>query len=596
MGLGRTYQKSLKLLCLAVFVSEVISNPDPGKWDFKDLTQDDNYIGVVKNAYNGSRVDIRIGCSSSGPRTQNVTIGFVLRRTICWEEYFAASAEQAHQFWRQYYDRPESQFFEEDLPAGYRPDYIKLHPEFTTECTDVINVHPHVMPMLQGDTLPPPTTSFTEPFQGDSSSMVLDAEDPPSEKSSVKSETEPRVKRDLVGNPPVYKRDAGSSVVANPPVYTMEKEGIYLLVVRVAAVPPLQPITASVHVEIKGEGGYLSVTDWPMLPFYASMCGVYVLLGLVWLIICAMYWRDILRIQFWIGAVIFLGMLEKAMFTSEYQNINSTGQATEGLIIAAELVSALKRTLARMLVIIVSLGFGIVKPRLGPTLHRVVGTGALYFVLASAESILRVIHPKNDFSNRVILAAVPLSVLDASICWWVFSSLIQTTRTLRLRRNLVKLGLYKHFTNTLIFNVLASVVFMLWSIKYHRVVNCLTEWRDLWVDDAFWHLLFSALLCVIMVLWRPSNNNQRYAFTPLLDEDDDYSSEEEILYNGEAWGGEVKMRGKQTSRPDTPEGADPEEDPLKWVEENIPDVEGALPVIDSEEEIETTKVEISKLM
>ena len=42
-------------------------------------------------------------------------------------------------------------------------------------------------------------------------------------------------------------------------------------------------------------------------------------------------------------------------------------------------------------------------------------------------------------------------------------------------------------------------------------------------------------------------------------------------------------------------GADPELDPLKWVEENIPDMEGALPIIDSEEEIETTKEEISKL-
>merc|ERR1719348_846035 len=288
------------------------------------------------------------------------------------------------------------------------------------------------------------------------------------------------------------------------------------------------------------------------------------------------------------------------MFTSEYSNINNSGRATEGLILSAEIVSCAKRTLARMLVIIVSLGFGIVKPRLGPTLNRVVGTGGLYFVLASTESILRVVHPKNDFSNKVILAAVPLSVLDASICWWVFASLIQTTRTLRLRRNLVKLRLYKHFTNTLIFNVLASVVFMLWSIKYHRVVNCLKEWKDLWVDDAFWHLLFSTLLCVIMVLWRPSNNNQRYAFTPLLDEEEDYSSEEEILYNGEAWaegGTEIKMRGtNKGSRPETPEGADPELDPLKWVEENISDVEGALPVIDSEEEIETTKVEISKLM
>ena len=114
---------------------------------------------------------------------------------------------------------------------------------------------------------------------------------------------------------------------------------------------------------------------------------------------------------------------------------------------------------------------------------------------------------------------------------WVFSALIQTTRTLRLRRNLVKLSLYKHFTNTLIFAVVSSIIFMLWSIKYHKVVDCLTEWRDLWVDEAFWHLLFSVILCVIMILWRPSQNNQRYAFTPLLDREEDYSSDEDVLYN-----------------------------------------------------------------
>ena len=105
----------------------------------------------------------------------------------------------------------------------------------------------------------------------------------------------------------------------------------------------------------------------------------------------------------------------------------------------------------------------------------------------------------------------------------------------------------------------------------------------------------------------------RYAFTPLLDRDEDYSSDDEddILYS-DAWDG-LKMRGKKDYRPDTPDGethsntehilqrwnklsgADPELDPLKWVEENIPDMDGALPIIDSEEEIETTKEEISKL-
>ena len=45
-------------------------------------------------------------------------------------------------------------------------------------------------------------------------------------------------------------------------------------------------------------------------------------------------------------------------------------------------------------------------------------------------------------------------------------------------------------------------------------------------------------------------------------------------------------------------GANAEDDPLRWVEENIPataDNENPLPVLDSEEEIETTRFELSKM-
>ena len=93
--------------------------------------------------------------------------------------------------------------------------------------------------------------------------------------------------------------------------------------------------------------GYLSITDWPLLPFYSVMCAVYVLLGLCWLVACSMHWREILRLQFWIGGVIFLGMVEKAMFTAEYQNIHNSGKTTQSLILAAEIVSCAKRSIAR---------------------------------------------------------------------------------------------------------------------------------------------------------------------------------------------------------------------------------------------------------
>lgn len=39
---------------------------------------------------------------------------------------------------------------------------------------------------------------------------------------------------------------------------------------------------------------------------------------------------------------------------------------------------------------------------------------------------------------------------------------------------------------------------------------CLQDWRELWIDDAFWRFLFSIILLVIMFLWRPSANNQRW--------------------------------------------------------------------------------------
>ena len=38
-----------------------------------------------------------------------------------------------------------------------------------------------------------------------------------------------------------------------------------------------------------------------------------------------------------------------------------------------------------------------------------------------------------------------------------------------------------------------------------------------------------------------------------------------------------------------------EDDPMKWIEEHIPESENPLPVLDSEEELETTNFQFSKM-
>uniref|UniRef100_A0AAY4E306 GOST seven transmembrane domain-containing protein n=1 Tax=Denticeps clupeoides TaxID=299321 RepID=A0AAY4E306_9TELE len=344
-----------------------------------------------------------------------------------------------------------------------------------------------------------------------------------------------------------------------------------------------------VSVVMKGTHGFISVTDWPLMIFYMVMCVVYILFALLWFIWSACYWKDLLRIQFWIAGVIFLGMVEKAVFCAEYENTNAVGAASQGLLVFAELVSALKRTLARLLVIIVSLGYGIVKPRLGTVMHRVVGLGVLYFAFAAIEGVLRITGGRDN--GPALIMAIILAVFDSCSVWFIsfWINLAQTIKTLKLRRNPVKLSLYRHFTNTLIFAIIASIFFMVWTTKKFHLTDCQSDWMELWVDDAFWRFLFSIILLVIMFLWRPSANNQRYAFTPLMDDSDDEEIEEFLVSANLGLGRDVSC-SLQSSRF--------QDEDLKWVEENIPtslsDV--ALPVLlDSDEEIMTTQYEMSKM-
>ncbi|CAL8289001.1 unnamed protein product [Gadus morhua 'NCC'] len=399
------------------------------------------------------------------------------------------------------------------------------------------------------------------------------------------------------------------------------EDGPYLFIVKVQPIlrrgEDVEDSTFSftMKVEMKGSHDYSSPADWPLMMFFMVMCIVYVLFGALWLFWSACYWRDLLRIQFWIGAVIILGMLEKAVFYSEHQSIRYQGDFVIGAAIFGELLSALKRSLARILFLIVSLGYGIVRPRLGTTVHRLAAVGLLYLLFSSVEGVLRV---TGGFNGTVALVAnLSLSLIDSCVMWGpgfvvvrstrrfsltssssshIFISLSQTTRLLKLRRNVVKLSLYQHFTNTLIFSVVASIIFIIWTTKVFKMVECQTGWRDLWVDDAFWRLLFSTILLVIMVLLRPSANSQRFSHSPLIDEDDDEEEAKEPMLN-EAFEG-MKMRGSKPDTNGSQKLLSKEDEDLKWVEENIPTTvaDVALPaMLDEEEEILKTKMERSKM-
>ncbi|XP_017468882.1 PREDICTED: transmembrane protein 87A isoform X2 [Rhagoletis zephyria] len=558
--LGRKLLLVLKaVLLVSLLAPATQAKSDPGKTT-KTLTPNANVAREQRPLLASSKIKVHIECDTH--EQLDVVVTWTLFERQCW------------------YDKrlPESLYnaYEEQLLLQNKSDsgFIAMDTK-----NSICPMHPILLPER-----PWPV--------GDANVAAASgvAEDAAKSSGTSAAQTSGKTQTNTLKHPTPYAKT----------IITIGRDGIYDLTLKIEAIKATDSsdFSALVQVDIVGpDGGYLSAIDHPLLAFYGIMCVVYVIFGIIWLFVSFTQWRDLLRIQFWIGGVILLGMLEKAFFYAQYYSLNTTGVPVQGAELVAEFVSCAKRTLARMLVIIMSLGFGIVKPRLGPMLHRVVGVGALYFVLACVESYLRVTSTKTD---EQLVAAIPLAVLDTGICWWIFTSLVQTTRTLRLRRNMVKLSLYRHFTNTLIFAVIASVMFMLYALHVRKTQNCTPIWRNIWIDTAFWHVLFSVLLLVIMILWRPTNNNQRYAFTPLLDAPEDEDDDEEDQFVADAYG--VKMRNSHTNGgtktpPNSQRGTTTEEDDLRWVEENIPSsmADPALPVLDSDEEIINTKFEVSKM-
>jgi len=289
--------------------------------------------------------------------------------------------------------------------------------------------------------------------------------------------------------------------------------GVYILVFSNCG--DFKDASVSGSVIVKNSYGFLPGNEYHKLPFYGWLALIYVCLALLWMGLSFRWWRELFHIQYCIAAVILLGLLEAFVWWIFLNDWNNSGVRGTFIFFIAILSSVVKSVLSYMLVLVASLGWGVTRPYLDrDTVTKVQAITAVYIVLDFVrESVLSYRHSHSLSISFVLLCLLPVALLNGAIFYWVFTALSSLMETLRERRQLEKLVLFERLWRLLIFSLTVASLTLLFQIfDLSRSIS--TRWHYQWFfADGVSHLLFLLVLIVMMYLWAPHSNAQRYAYS-----------------------------------------------------------------------------------
>merc|ERR1712113_1229386 len=146
-----------------------------------------------------------------------------------------------------------------------------------------------------------------------------------------------------------------------------------------------------------------------------------------------------------------------------------------------------------MLVVAVSLGYGVVKPTLSKTIkNKIIILGIVYWVFAFMfESLIHYNQTEKVESYMRVILIPPVAIINGIFWWWTFVSSNKTIEQFKIRRH-----------SALVITLIAAITFAIYEMYYVL--------KELYF--AQWKILFSSIFITIMILWRPSKHFKRYAY------------------------------------------------------------------------------------
>ena len=240
-------------------------------------------------------------------------------------------------------------------------------------------------------------------------------------------------------------------------------------------------------------------------------------MALVWSLASLRNWRELMLLQTFSTVVLGLGMMEMAVRYFDFATFNREGTRGTALMVLSSLFHTMKQTVSRVLVLVIAMGFGVIRPNLEDSTKRgVFGLGAAFFFFAAVQRLYELLSHTSPLSFALYLSMIPVAALDLLFGIWIFYSLNGVIGFLADKEgNVHKLQLFRRFRWVLAATLLVAVA---WSLAYVVIIvsgRVQTEWETRWMYDAVFDALYFLVLVAILVLFRPNAKGGSFAYAPL---------------------------------------------------------------------------------
>eukprot|EP00930_Biecheleria_cincta_P099186 TRINITY_DN90828_c0_g1_i1.p1 TRINITY_DN90828_c0_g1~~TRINITY_DN90828_c0_g1_i1.p1 ORF type:complete len:509 (+),score=100.34 TRINITY_DN90828_c0_g1_i1:71-1597(+) len=323
---------------------------------------------------------------------------------------------------------------------------------------------------------------------------------------------------------------------------TVTKSGVYILVMSNCGVFDRAMISGSVI--LKNPHGYLPANEFVKLKFFLGLGGFYLVLLVIWSLLCCIWKDELLGFHKCILAVIVIGLLESALCYVFLMDWNSNGIRTQSLFGVAVLLSVLRTTTSYMMVLVACLGWGVTRAELDSSITcRIVLLSFSYIVLNFIrEIVISFRHTHSLPMYFVMLCLLPVSLMNGGIFYWVFSALASLIENLQSTGQTEKLSVFQKLWWILICAIVFACATLLVQLFLFSK-NAAHYWREQWlVTDLAPHAVFAFVLVAIMILWKPAEGSQRLAYSVQIGGDEEGAignAQGPDTADGSAWADEV---------------------------------------------------------